>query len=130
MLRTLDITLQATYATDEKSLNTLKAILCSWDADVPQQNVYLSPLSRMFTRQEYADLLGEMGKFLEGSFHGSLAPSRANGEARKQYTKRTVCVKFSDWKVWEDWWRARIVECFPTFARSNRLRMRYDPRKY
>ena len=128
MLQELKIYLGTKIATDEQSLDMLEAILGSWDADVSQQDVFLFPFFQEdFTRQAYADLLRKMGQVLEGWLQSPLVPSGADGEASDQRTKRGVWVVLYDRESLKDWWRRHIVECFPTFAKSSQLCMRYLP---
>ena len=112
-------------ATDEESLDTLKAMLTSWHADVPQQDIRLLPVCKMFTRQAYADLLRRMGPLLEEWHQSSPAPPGADGEAGEPHTECRVDVRLYDWEVWKDWWRTRTAECFPTVAKFHGLHMTY-----
>ena len=130
MLQKLMIHLGTEITTDEQSLDMLEAILSSWDADVSQQDIFLFPFAQKdFTREVYADLLRKTGQVLEGWLQGFLYPSEADGGASKQRTKRRVCVRLYDWKVWKAWWGTHIKEYFPTFAKSRRLHIHYFPRK-
>ena len=130
MLQKLMVHLGTEIATDEHSLDMLKANLNSWDANVSQQDIFLFPFAQNdFTRQAYADLLRKMGQGLEGWLQGCLYPSKADGGASKQRTKRRVCVRLYDREVWKAWWRTHIKGCFPTFAKSRRLRIHYYPRE-
>ena len=109
----------------------LKAMLSSWDAGVPLQNVNLSACDEdKYTRKAYADLLHTIGQALEEWLRGLPVSSRADGEGSEQYTKRAVCVQLYDWGVWRDWWWTHIEECFPTFAKSDGVCMTYDPREF
>ena len=129
MLQTLILILQQESATDEQPLDMLKGLLSSWDADVPQQDVYLFSEHKRFTRRAYTGVLLKMGQVLEGWLGGSLSPSRAGGEVSEQHPKRQVGVVLRDREVWKVWWRAHIRKCFPTFAKSKRLKIAYLPRE-
>ena len=109
----------------------LKAMLDSWDADVPQQNVHLSANHHEgFTRQAFVDVLYPVAQALKDWGNGSLVPSGAEREVSGPYTKRRVCVCLRDWEVWKNWWWMHVQECFPTFAKpQSRLRMSYFTRK-
>ena len=130
MLQGLKLYLGVESAADEQSLDMLKEILSSWDADVPMQDVFLLPFDEGdFTRQTYSELLHKMEQVLEGWLHGSVVPSGADGGASKRHTKRRIRVVLYDWEIWHDWWWTRIKECFPTIAKSRRLRVKYKPRE-
>ena len=130
ILQELRLFLDPELATDEQSLDMLKAMLSSWDVDVPLQHVHLAAYYEYeFTRQACADLFRKMGQILEGWIGGPPVPSRASREASEQHTIRQVCVRLYDWEVWEHWWWAHITGCFPTFAKSDRLHKAYSPRK-
>ena len=128
MLQTLRLHLGPDSVIDQQSLDALEAVLDSWDADVPSQNVRLSAYDEQeHTRQAFADFLYVMGRVLEPWAKGSQAATKADGEASGQRTKRGVCVDLYDWEVWKDWWWTQIEECFPTFAMSDALQMSYSP---
>ena len=130
MLQKIRLFLNPESATDEESLDMLKAMLNSWDADGSQQNVHLSAHNHEeFTRQAFIDDLRPMAKVLENWGNGSLVPSGAGSEVSGQYNKRRVCVCLRDWEVWRDWWWMHVQECFPTFAMSDALQMSYSPRE-
>ena len=104
-------------------------MLSSWNADVMRKDVYLSAYyGDDFTRQSYADLLRKMGQIFERWFRRPSVPLAASGEVSEQHTKRGVFVCLRYWEVWVDWWWKHVQECFPTFAKSERLAMIYHPR--
>ena len=126
MLRNLTIRLGKGDAIDEQSLDMLKALLISWNADDPDQSVYLQLYHECaFTRQACVDLLRKMGQVLEGWLQSSLVPSGADGEARGQHRKPLVVLIFHDQEVWKSWWWMHIKKCFPTFAKSKRIKITY-----
>ena len=130
MLQELVIHLGWEVARDEQSLDILKALLSSWDADVSQQDIFLFPFAQKdFTREVYADLLRKTGQVLEGWLQGFLYPSEDDGEPSQRQIKRRVCVRLYDREVWKPWWRTHIKECFPTFAKSRQLHIHYFPRE-
>ncbi|TBU27027.1 hypothetical protein BD311DRAFT_666186 [Dichomitus squalens] len=129
-LEGLDIWLFPHFVTDGQSPDKLKAMLNSWESDSegPLRRIYLQPsIPRIFTRQDFADLLGTVGRAIEEVLHESSAPPSADGEVGEQGGRWRIVIHLNDWEVWLDWWRAHVQECFPTFARSHGLGMYYRP---
>ena len=108
----------------------LRAMLKSWDADVPLQEVWLMAYNEDdFTRQDFVDLLRAVGRLLKKWALQSPVSSSVDGEVGERHARREVCVELYDWEVWEDWWWRHLAKCFRTFAKSDRLYKTYDPRK-
>ncbi|TBU51322.1 hypothetical protein BD310DRAFT_1007146, partial [Dichomitus squalens] len=69
-LERLDIGLDPELVSDGKPFDNLKAMLNSWDSQVPVRDIHLDAYpSRAFTRKGFADLLGTVGRVLEELFH-------------------------------------------------------------
>ena len=106
----LRIWLDTDFTDDELSLDIHKAMLDSWDAEVPLQEICLYPCHQyQFTRQGFAELLAKMGRILEEWSVHSLVSTRLGEEFSKRHTERKVCVDLYDWEVWKDWWMQVIT---------------------
>ncbi|TBU52255.1 hypothetical protein BD310DRAFT_940626 [Dichomitus squalens] len=126
-----DIWLDPELVTEGQSLDKLKAMLDSWDSELPLQYVQLQPYYEQdFTRQGFADLLGTVGRVLEELFQDSSAPPSGYGEVGEQGGRWRIWVELYDWEVWRGWWWTHVQKCFPTFAKSNGLTMTFNPPPY
>ncbi|TBU38944.1 hypothetical protein BD309DRAFT_970812 [Dichomitus squalens] len=126
-----DIWLDPELVTEGQSLDKLKAMLDSWDSELPFQNVHLQPFYEQdFTRQGFTDLLATVGRVLEELLHDSSAPPSADGEVGEQGGRWRVWVDVYDWEVWRGWWWTHVQKCFPTLAKSNGLTMTFNPPPY
>ncbi|TBU22493.1 hypothetical protein BD311DRAFT_770286 [Dichomitus squalens] len=130
-LERLDIFLGPELVTEGQSLDKLKAMLDSWDSEVPRPRIHLVAFhGAHFTRKEFADLLSTVGRVLEELSHESSPPPSADGEVGKQGRKWRIWVELCDWEVWRDWWCTHVQKCFPALVKSNRLRLTFDPPPY
>ncbi|TBU62328.1 hypothetical protein BD310DRAFT_988975 [Dichomitus squalens] len=128
-LERLDIWLGPESATDSdgQSLDMLKATLISWKPDVPLPIVHLHAYHEYhFTRQEFADLLGTVGRVVDELVDESRAGPSAAGEVGEQGGRWRIWAGIYDSKNCRDWWWTHIQKCFPTLARSAELDMSYD----
>ncbi|TBU31892.1 hypothetical protein BD311DRAFT_79785 [Dichomitus squalens] len=129
-LERLEICLRPRALTEGRSLDKLKAMLNSWDPQVPLQNVHLRAYYEYnFTQQSFADLLGTVGLVLEDLLRESAGPPSADGEVGEQGRRWQIWVDINDWEVWRDWWWTHVQKCFPTLAKSAALRMNFALRK-
>lgn len=121
MLRDLSLFLGSEAVANEQSLEMIRTMLSSLDAEVPLQYLCLNAYFAVdFTRQAYADVLRTMGQVLKGRLHGSPVPSTADREANEKNTDAKIVIWIPDRVIWIDWWWAQITDCFPTFVESNR----------
>ncbi|TBU37319.1 hypothetical protein BD309DRAFT_1064087 [Dichomitus squalens] len=127
-LERLDILLRLELITEGQSLDKLKAMLDSWDSEVPRRRIYLHAYPpSAFTRQGFADLIGTVGRVLEELFDDSSAPPSGDGEVGEHGRRWDICVDLYDWEVWRGWWHTHVQKCFPTLAKSHGLGMEPKP---
>ncbi|TBU43570.1 hypothetical protein BD309DRAFT_1019168 [Dichomitus squalens] len=128
-LERLDIWLGPESATDSdgQSLDMLKATLISWKPEVPLPIVHLHAYHEYhFTRQEFADLLGTVGRVVDELVDESRAGPSAAGKVGEQGGRWRIWAGIYDSENCRDWWWTHIQKCFPTLARSAELDMSYD----
>lgn len=110
-------------------LRSLRDTLASWATSVSlsQRYLYFQPWSRSdFHREGFIDLLYAIGPVVEAA----LCSRKETSGDRDHETRDEVdpcratlwITDLGDRFEWEAWWRARIGECFPTFAQWNHLR--------
>lgn len=109
----------------------LEAMLNSWKAEVPFQYVRLcASFEKQCTRNDYADILVAVGRVLERWAADSALLSDTHSAVPIRSSLPIIDVKIYDWQAWEVWWRAHIKGCFPTFAKSEALKILYGTREW
>ncbi|RDX40076.1 hypothetical protein OH76DRAFT_1512843 [Lentinus brumalis] len=124
----------------DRTLDSLRDTLVSWvpsnagdrrgNVSPSQPYVYLGPWYRqLFKRVAFLELLRAVGLLLEAVLcrrepsEGS-GGDDTTGDPRPETDpcRATIVVHaLGDRLEWEEWWRAGIAECLPTFAKWNRL---------
>lgn len=88
---------------------------------------YLEPYRSYFRRKELVNLLRPIGSVVEAALcskhtAGDSLETDTGGNIENDPCQVTVVVDdLGDRSEWADWWETRIRECFPTFAKWNRL---------
>ena len=122
---------------DEKGFGWLQDTLAVWSTPnndgqdgLPPRCLYLRPYRDLFKRAEFVQLLRVIAPAIEAGLSTAdvhTAEDVGDKQDETDGTKADPCratlvvSDLGDRLEWEDWWRARIGECFPTLATWKRL---------
>ena len=114
----------------ETQAGLVEALLSSWRPRCSKRLLFFDPgvISR-FTRRGFADILRALGAIAERSLPTIQRPS-SRGRPDVKRTRYRLAVQLWDWETEKEWWWNHIQRCFPTWARSKRLRMHFLTREY
>ena len=122
--------------TDVDVLEMLRVTLASWVASEHDRFLYFSPYSRPeYRREDFVKVLRTIGPVVEKAlcrqetfdklgYEGGNPDTSKGNEGNARLPTLTVA-DLEDRLEWEDWWRAQIEECFPTFVRCHRVKFHY-----